>query len=189
MAVTARAKIRGIAPYSQSKVIETPKNAKETHDDHEERTWRERMHITDEGLVFIPPTALKNCLSEAAKYLAKKIPGQGKATYTKHFEAGVMCVEPVVLSIKGGEVKGERLFVPADGKRGGSSRVWKRFPKIPAGWEGEAEFIILDPLVTRDVFLEHLVEAGKYIGIGRFRPRNNGYYGRFEVLDLKWTEE
>jgi hypothetical protein len=186
--VTAVATIRGTAPYSQSKVIGTPKEPKETHDDHEKRTWRERIHRNDDGQVFIPPTAFKNSLSEAAKYLSKSVPGRGKATYTKHFEAGVMCLDPVVLAIRADDVVGERLFVPSDGRRGGTKRVWKTFPHIPSGWEAEVTFSILDPLVTEPVFREHLEECGNYIGIGRFRPRNNGYYGRFVVTDLTWKE-
>jgi hypothetical protein len=35
------------------------------------------------------------------------------------------------------------------------------------------------------VFEHHLHEAGKFIGIGRFRPRNNGFYGRFDVLGVR----
>lgn len=186
--ITAIASLRGTSPYSQSKVIVTPKAPKETHDDHENRTWRERMHVTPDGFVFIPPNALKNSLSEAAKYLTKQIPGQGKATYTKHFEAGVMCLEPITLGVRGEDVVAERLHVPADGKRGGTRRVWKNFPRIESGWEGIAEFTIFDPLITEEVFREHLEECGKYIGLGRFRPRNNGYYGRFEVVDLVWRE-
>lgn len=187
--ITAIASLKGTSPYSQSKVISTPRDAKETHEDHENRVWRERMHVNGDGYVFIPPTALKNSLSEAAKYLAKQIPGQGKATYTKHFEAGVMCLDPIVLPIRAEDVTGERLHVPSDGKRGGTKRVWKTFPFIPSGWEGEAVFSIFDPLLTEAVFREHLEECGKYIGIGRFRPRNNGYYGRFIVTGLSWRKE
>lgn len=186
--ITAIAAIKGTSALSWSKVIATPKDPKETHDDHENRTWRERMHTTDDGQFYIPPTALKNSLSEAAKYLTKKVPGGKNATYTKHFEAGVLCVEPIILPIAVADVVAERLFVPADGRRGGKTRVWRNFPYIPSGWEGEALYSILDPLITRDVFAEHLEECGKYIGIGRFRPRNNGYYGRFAVLDILWQE-
>lgn len=186
--VNATISITGTSPYSQSGVIESPKGPKETSADHEERTWGERMHKTDDGFMFIPPTAFKNCLSEAAKYLGKQVPGKGKATYTKHFEAGVMCIEPVVLAVKAEDVKPERLFVPADGRRGGPKRVWKLFPTIPAGWQASVGFIIVDPLVTEEVFHEHVTEMGNFIGIGRFRPRNNGYYGRFIVNDLKWVQ-
>lgn len=184
--VTATAVLKGTAPYSQSKVFVSTKNAKETHDDFENRCWRERMHVDGDGVVFIPPNAMKNCLSEAAKYLQKKVPGAGKATYTKHFEAGVMCLDQISLGISASEVQPLRLHVPADGRRGGTKRVWKNFPLIGAGWSGRAVFHILDPLVTEDVFREHLTEAGNFIGIGFFRPRNNGYYGRFVIDSLKW---
>ena len=45
--------------------------------------------IDTNGVVFIPPNSLKNCLSEAAKFLSISVPGKGKATYTKNFEAGI----------------------------------------------------------------------------------------------------
>jgi hypothetical protein len=50
------------------------------------------------------------------------------------------------------------------------------------------EFLVLDETITQDVFAEHLTEAGRFIGIGRFRPRSNGYYGRFTVEKLDWAE-
>lgn len=41
--------------------------------------------------------------------------------------------------------------------------------------------------VTQQIFEQHLRDAGNFIGVGRFRPRNNGYYGRFKVVGLKWA--
>ena len=52
--------------------------------------WRERLHVNSDGYVFIPPMAFKNCISEIAKYRSDKIPGKRNATYTKHFESGVL---------------------------------------------------------------------------------------------------
>jgi len=181
----ASARLKSVSPYSQSRYHAIPRDPKETDGDHERRTWRERCHSTDDGRIFIPPMAFKNCLSEAAKFLGKQIPGKGKSTYTKHFEAGVLVLEPLVLPLRKEEVEGEWLHVPSDGVRGSGKRVMKCFPLIRQ-WEGEVTFHILDNLITEDVFLEHLEEAGKFIGIGRFRPRNNGFYGRFEVVGLKW---
>jgi len=51
-------------------------------------------------------------------------------------------------------------------------------------WEGDVIFYVLDDTITEKVFRYHLEQAGKFIGIGRFRPRKNGFYGRFEVVDL-----
>lgn len=183
---TAQAHLYSTSPYSQSAYIREKKSRDITHADFEEQSWRLRMHVNSDGKVFIPPMAFKNCLSEAAKYKSIQIPGKGKATYTKHFEGGVMCTEPLVLDIKAEDVDGEWLHVPADGKRGGSKRVEKCFPVIPK-WSGVVEFLVFDDLIDKETFETHLADAGKFIGIGRFRPRNNGYYGRFAVDNVEWT--
>lgn len=130
--------------------------------------------------------AFKNCISEAAKFLSIQIPGKGKATYTKHFEAGVLVMDLVSLGIKKADTPGEWFFVPSDGKRGGGKRVERCFPVVRE-WEADVTFHILDDTITEDVFTHHLKEAGKFIGIGRFRPRNNGFYGRFSVTKVSWA--
>ena len=183
----AKAYLKSAAPYSQSRYYDVPKLEKELPKDYEERTWMERLHSTKDGNVFIPPMAFKNCLAEAAKYISMKIPGKRNATYTKHFEAGVLVTDPLVLPNKKDETEGEWYFVPSDGKRGGGTRVSKCFPVIHE-WEGEVNFFIFDETVTESVFKKHLEQAGMFIGIGRFRPRNNGYYGRFNVQKIEWVE-
>ena len=179
-------KLKSASPYGQSKYISEKKTKNETHAEFEKRAWRQRMHSTADGNVFIPPMAFKNCLSEAAKYKPIQIPGKGKSTYTKHIEAGVLVVDPLVLPNKVADVEGITLHVPSDGRRGGSTRVEKTFPMIPS-WEGTVEFLVFDELINEDVFRSYLEDAGSFIGIGFFRPRNNGYWGRFEVVDLKWS--
>ena|ERR1043165_5684208 len=183
---TAVVKLKSVSPYSQSRFHDTPKLDREGPDAYEKRTWMNRLHADEHDQVYVPPMALKNCLSEAAKFLGKQIPGKGKSTFTKHFEAGVLVIEPVPLGIKKDDVAGEWFFVPASGKRGDGKRVKKCFPVI-SRWEGSATFHILDDTITKEVFLEHLEESGKFIGIGRFRPRNNGFYGRFQVVDMEWS--
>jgi hypothetical protein len=181
---TYRAKIKSKSPYSQSRYHQTEHLDKEGDDAYERRTWRERMHYDENGEVFIPPMSLKNCLAEAAKFLSVSIKGKGKATYTKHFEAGIMVTTPISLGIKVQDVPVEALFVPSNGRRGGSTRVTRYFGRIPK-WSGEFEINVLDETITKDVLELHLCEAGSLIGIGRFRPRNNGYYGRFAVESLE----
>ena len=181
----AIATLRSVSPYSQSRPVQSLKSRDETHDDFEQRTWRERCHVDGKGQAYIPPMGFKNCIAEAAKYKSIQIPGKGKSTYTKHFEAGILCKEPMPLGVALEDIKGERLFVPADGKRGGGKRVWKTFPVFHE-WSGEVEFLVLDELIADEVFHNHLVDAGQFIGIGRFRPRNNGFYGRFAVENIVW---
>jgi hypothetical protein len=193
------------SPYSAGRyyVAEFPKGDKESNDAHEKRTWRNRLHVADgkrvesgkdetresflEGPVVIPPMAFKVCLAEAAKYLNISIPGQGKATYTKHFEAGVLVLEGITLAVKASEVKSAAVHVPSDGKRGGTKRVMKYFPTIPT-WKGTLTVHILDEKITKEVFGKVFNEAGKFIGIGTFRPRNNGLNGRFKVTVKTWED-
>jgi len=187
MAKTYIAHLKSKSPYSQSKHYDegdAPRLEKESNDAYERRTWRHRMHVTADGHVQIPAMAIKNCLSEAAKFLSLGIKGKGKSTYTKHIEAGVMTTQPIVLPLLAADVDGEPLFVPSDGRRGGGTRVTRVFPLIRE-WEGEIPILVMDETVTEEVLRLHLIEGGKLIGIGRFRPRNNGFYGRFSLVDLE----
>lgn len=185
----AIASLESISPYSQSRHHDTPKLDKEHGDDYDRRTWRERMHADEKtGNVFIPPMAFKNSIAEAAKFLSIQVKGKGKQTYTKHFESGVLVSDPLVLPIKKSEVSAERLFLPSDGKRGGGKRVWKMYPLIRE-WSGKVRFFVLDDTITEEVFEDHLRQCGQFIGIGRFRPRNNGFYGRFSVKAVEWGGE
>jgi hypothetical protein len=179
--------LKSVSPYSQSKYYDMPKKEKEGPGDYEERTWRERCHVDGDGHIIIPPMAFKNGIAECAKFLSVQIPGRGKATYTKHFEAGIMVQSPIVLPDLKKDVHGEWLFVPASGKRGDGKRVKKCFPVIPQ-WHGTVEFFVIDDTITEEPFRYHMEQAGQLIGIGRFRPRNNGYYGRFQVVKLSFED-
>jgi len=182
---TANVTLKSISAYSQSAALQSSRKPNESHEDFDLRCWRERMHVTEDGKVFIPAMAFKNALASAGKWLGKSIPGKGKSTYAKRIEAGVMVIEDMILNVKAENIKCEKLFVPADGKRGGSTRVFRNFPLIPS-WEGTIVFTILDDIITKDVFKEHLEQAGMFIGIGRFRPQSNGTYGRFNIEKFTW---
>lgn len=182
----AIAHLESASPYSQSRMHDTPKLEKERADDYEARTWREKCHATPSGDVFIPPMAFKMALAEAAKFLGEQIPGKGKATWTKHFEAGVLCMDPVPLPYRKEELEGEWFNMNADGKRGSGTRVRRCFPVIRE-WQAAVSFVVLDKTITESVLRHHLDQAGKFIGIGRFRPRNGGFYGRFKLTRLDWS--
>jgi hypothetical protein len=177
-------KLESASPYSQSRHYDDPELDKEGKDAYDARTWRSRMHVDENGYVYIPPMSIKNCLSEAAAYLGVKIKGKGQATYKKHFESGVLVLDRINTGVKADDVKHEALFVPADGVRGGGKRVVKRFPRIDR-WSATFQIHVVDDTITKDILEMHLKEAGNLIGIGRFRPRKNGYYGRFTVATLK----
>ncbi len=173
------------APFGYSRPVASKKETGEGHDAFEDRTWKERMHVNAEGMCIIVPMALKKCLSDVAQYLSESIPGKGKSKFTKHFKAGVMVTAPLVMNVKATDIVAERLFVPSDGRAGGGSRVWKTFPVVPE-WQANFSLYLLDPIIQErpEKVLEYLEFAGQFIGMGRFRPINNGYYGRFKVSDF-----
>lgn len=186
----AVATLKSITPYGQNRFYQVPKLEKELAQDFEERTWRERCHYNQDGYIFIPPMAFKNGLSDTAKYLSEPIgQGKGKATYTKHFDAGILVVDGPVLPEKKETVPGHWQLVPSDGGKNGAHgpKVLKCFPMIQQ-WEANVTFYILDPIITKDVFEKHMREFGALIGIGWFRPRNKGYWGRFSLEELAWKD-
>jgi hypothetical protein len=186
MMLKATFELEGNGPIGFSAPIKSPRKTGEAHDAYEERTWRERMHVDDEGMVFIPANAIKLCLSDCARYLGESVPGKKSATYTKHFEAGVLVTEPMPLGVKSADVPGQRQFVPSDGKKGGGKRVWKTFPVL-AKWRTRGVLYLLDPVLIDkpEKVKEYLTHAGRFIGLGWFRPRNGGYFGRFSVTSFK----
>jgi hypothetical protein len=179
----------GESPYSQSRhyADDVPHLPKETAHAYEERTWRHRLHVTKDGLVEIPGTSFANCIKTSAKRLKLQVPGKGRVEWTKYFEAGIMCPTNLVLPVKAADVPCDKLFVPSDGRPGGGKRVTKFFPRIDE-WSGTVTYYIFDDLITEDVFRQVLVASGQLVGLGRFRPENRGFYGRFSVKSIKWLE-
>ena len=181
--------LKSAAAYYQSRQHFTPKSesGKETPDAYEERTWREKCTTDENGIICIPSGAFKQCFDRSAKMLSMQIPNKGKATYTKHFLAGIMVPKPLPLGVKKSDVGRITLSCNADGRRGSGPRVIRHFPQIKS-WFGVLEVIILDDQISREVFERHAKEAGMLVGVGQNRPENGGSSGRFSCEKFIWTE-
>jgi hypothetical protein len=187
----ARVTLEGITPMYQSKWNTAPKLNGESPADYEVRTWRSKTNTEQrDGIeeVFIPGSAIRQMLYDASKYSKKQIPGQGKATWSKKFEAGVAALSHAYLGIDLQSLTYSVLQVPPSGVRGDGKRVTKYFPVIPKGWRTEVEIHILDPMITEPVFSEMIVTGGMFIGFGSFRPQKLGQYGRFQLVNLVWED-
>lgn len=187
---TLTATLVGTSPLQFGKAYLIKKASKESHEAFEQRTWRERMHRDEEGYVMLPSMAVKKALENYAIYCSDKIPGHGKATFTKHYKAGIMPEEIFFEVESKGErvyymdVEGESHFLPVS--KSAPTRVMRIFPTIQK-WEVKISFIILDPILfdSPKIIEEHLNNAGVYIGLLVWRPQNGGNNGRFEVEDFK----
>ena len=190
----ANFRIDGVSPLFFGKYVQEKKTDKETAEQHEHRTWTQKVHVDKgDGGLFIPPFALKNGLEAAAKWLNKKIPGEGKATFTKRFRCGVHVWDNIELSNGAADVatmdciEPLELFVPSDGVRGGGRRVTKVFPKLEL-WGGTGSAMIFDEKITEPIFEDALRALGQYIGFGSMRVENGGSNGRFAVTELAFEE-
>ena len=187
----ATVKIEGVSPISFNRYHATEHLEKESHDDYAKRTWKEYCHYDKNGDIFIPPMMMKNVICESAKFLGIKVKGKGQNLYTKHFIAGTLVTEPAPLGINMRDLTIEKhrdaVFVPSSGVRGSGNRVMKYFPVFDE-FAFQIKYHILDDTITKDVFEYVLTQAGQFIGIGRFRPINWGFYGRFTVKGIKWSQ-
>lgn len=187
----AIAHLKGTTPYSQSKPMPSEKRADEDHDAYDLRCWREHLHVGADGRVFIPPMQFKQALDAGAARLTKtSTMSIDKKAVRVFIEPGVIIIDPLVLPVKADEVACERLFLNSDGKPAKfskSGRVWRRFPVIPS-WSGAITLHVLDPKIGKGHVEAALVEAGNFVGIGRWRVEKRGMYGRFVVERVDWQE-
>lgn len=184
---TITAVLKSTAPYSQSRYHNVPKQEKETAADYNERTWREQCTVNEQGVVSIPGMAIKMALDSAAKKLKERVPGKGTKTYIDYIIGGVAPSDQMFpIGVKKDEVAYIDIWANADGRRGSGKRVMRRFPLIPQ-WEAKVSLDILDDSIPQPIVERYLSEAGKMVGIGRFRPEVGGFNGRFEVKSVKWN--
>jgi hypothetical protein len=179
------------SPYSQSAKHDEAFLDRESHEDHDIRTWRRKCTVNKEGQVCIPAMAFKQCIDTVSWKLGEKVAGRRGATYKSFFASGFFCDEDVPIS--NGKVLTPKdaamvaINAHAGGDRRGGSRVVRRFPSFDK-WTAIAKFTIVDDVITPEIFERHLKAAGIIVGIGRFRPENGGTNGRFRVTKITWTE-
>ena len=115
--IVATCTLQSLTPYSQSRKHDEPKLEGEGADDYNRRTWRAQQHV-ENGTVHIPAFGLHQSFVSAARYSKKQIPGQGKATWTKKFEAGIAFFSNVDIGVDPNTVEYIDIYANADGIRG-----------------------------------------------------------------------
>lgn len=195
-----QATLVGITPYSSNKADQLEKMDGEDDVAVENRRKVERVHKNKKGEVCIPAITFVNMLASTAKRVGMPVPGSKKERYTKSFVSGVIppMADPVLRRLSDGtafkaeeigktdDSRFEAVYCHSDGKReGGSGKRVTRFYPYFEGWVIDIELEVIDPKLTPDIVLQHLVCAGMYNGLGRFRPQNRGTLGRFRVFQGK----
>lgn len=138
----------------------------------------DKLYLNEKGKVLLPAVYIKNALSEASKQF--KIVGKGKSTYTK-LVASTIDVEPFMIDFDSDKYEVFRISAVNPMTRG---RMMTERPKFNK-WSASFEIILNDPAIPINVINEILEHAGKYVGIGDWRPQTKGMFGKFLISEFK----
>lgn len=138
----------------------------------------DKLYKDEKGKVQLPSVYLKNCLVEAGKNF--KIQGGGKKTYSKIVAATVE-IQPFMIEMDNGEMETFRISAVNPMTKG---RMMTERPKFTK-WSATFEIVLNDPAVPVSVINEILEHAGKYVGVGDWRPEKKGMFGKFMITSFK----
>lgn len=188
----------GVSSYSQSRMIlDEKKGENETHAEFDERTYLLKTTHDKDGTIVLPATAIISSIVEAVAKAGEKRPGKGQATWKKAFMGALMMETPMVLmdakgkpyNIHSNPPAMEKTPCDAQGKKGGSggSTVIRCFPVFHE-WSTRCQLICFNDEITPAKLEEYAKLAGRIVGIGRWRPQNNGLYGRYAISNFKTSK-
>lgn len=186
-----KVKIEGITPYMQhrmddQKLEEWEKNRKhiiERPDVNQEDAKRAEFHCYRgaNDKCFIPAEQLRIAFINGGGYLKSKV-GNSKRSM-KGVIAAVLRVSPEEIEMPDYDLIDKRSAVNKNVK----ARVMVIRPKWST-WSAEFDMILDNGTLTKETITELIDTTGNYVGIGSYRPTNNGYFGRFKLISLEKTQ-
>lgn len=178
-----KVEIEGVTPYMQhrmddQKLEDWEKNRKliiERDDVAKEDAVRAEFHsYNDKDGFYIPSEHLVGAFINAGALVKSKV-GNGKKSM-KNIVAGMFSIkEPKLRLSKEYEID-KRSAV----NRNIKARVITIRPKWNE-WEAKFTLCVDNDTITKETVEQIITYAGQYIGIGSFRPTNNGMFGRFRL--------
>lgn len=180
-------KIEGITPYMQHrmddiKLEEWEKNRKqiiERPDVNMEDIKRAEYHCyrNKEGQCYIPAEQLRIAMINGGTYLKSKVGTKTKSM--KGIIAAVMRINPEQIILPEYDEIDKRSAV----NRNVKARVMVVRPKWSI-WNAEFKMLLDNGTLTKEMLTELVSVTGNYVGIGSYRPTNNGYFGRFILKEI-----
>lgn len=165
--------IKGTRPLLQNRFIPEQSNVKRRGKKYDPKEQAKKSRYLNEKEELIQPANhIEACLVKSAVQF--RIPGQGKKTYKDAFKGGVL-IDPLEIVHKIQDW--EALITPVVISR---ARVLAGRAMLKE-WELDFTAIISDERISPETFKDVLENAGKFIGIGDWRPK----YGQFEVIKFE----
>ena len=175
MAYEVKVKVRGIADYLQHKRPFEEDNSRQKSGEVDYSKEAEISVYKDEELgCYIPSKQLRASLVKGATNF--KVKGRMGKTYKDMINATVE-VEPDKISL------GKKTFdyTHQEYVKIQRNQILRNRPAFKKGWEAEFNLMVLDDQMQKDILKEIIDYAGKFIGIGDWRP----HFGRFEVVSFE----
>lgn len=182
-----RVKIESITPYMQHRMddqkLEDWEKSRnhiiERPDVNQADAKRAEFHAyrTKDGQCFIPAEQLRIALINGGGYLKSKVGNHKKSM--KGVVAATLQISPEEILIPDYDLIDKRSAV--------NKNIKARVIVIRPKWSTlsvEFDMILDNETLTYEMLTELITVTGNYVGIGSYRPTNNGYFGRFKLKSL-----
>ena len=167
--------IKGISPllqhqYNMEKTTKGLSKAGVSYDPREEA--EKSLYQDESGTIVQPASHVEGAMVKEATNF--KIPGQGKKTFKDAFKAGIF-IDPILIPHKfpKWEIDNQTVVVVR-------ARIVRSRPRLDK-WELEFTINNIDERITPEILKMILEGAGRFKGIGDYRPK----YGRFDVITFE----
>ena len=184
-----KVQITGKSPYMQhrmddQKLEEWEKSRRKIIErdgigDDDYKTALFHAHLDENGEPYIPADHIRGSLIEGGKMHSAKIGNRSRSM--TNVVAGQFLLEEDRLPIIGSKmIVDKRSAVNNNNK----ARIIVKRPKW-ATWKTEFTLNVDNDDVTKEMIEQIITSAGKFIGIGSYRPTCKGTFGRFELTKFK----
>lgn len=177
---TIKVTIQGTTPllFNRFRDVQIEGKSKKRTGAIAEADIEDKLYLDENGKPQVPSVYLKNCITEAAKQF--KIPGKGKSTYSK-IVGSTVDISPFYIDLDADKYEVFRISAVNPMTKGRMMVTRPKFDK----WSASFEILLNDNQVDVSVMNEILDHAGKYVGIGDWRPDKKGMFGKFMITSFK----
>jgi len=134
------------------------------------------------GKPYLPARYFEACLIEAAKQF--KIAGKGKSTYSKYIGATVH-IEPEALMLSPNQWEPYTIAAVNPNTRGRMLVTRPRFNE----WGTEMTVTCEEDSISTDTIQRIMEYAGRFVGVGDWRPEKKGKFGKFRLVSVKEVKD
>lgn len=172
--------ITGITPLLQNKPEEYGFDVewvqKKARNDYEKEAYQ-KLYVNSEGIMYQPATHIERAIMEAGKKI--RVKGQGRATYSKLF-ASMVCIQKLDIPHIKTDWEVFKTLVVIPSTKGRVMRYRPMFKEWVLRFDIEVE-----EEIDGSVLKEALEIAGRYVGIGDWRPEKKGKFGKFQITSFQ----